>query len=340
MSLGVIFNKYCKVKDIWPFNDEITMETVNSGFCTYILDNIFDGVYLVDQDRKITFWNKGAERITGFGSSEVLGRRCAEDILVHVDETGCCLCGDKCPLDKVIVHGQACEGEIFFRHKEGHRVPVMVRTVPVSDSNGSIGAVAVFRENTSNAATQQTIDELRKLALIDALTGLPNRRHLERTVSSKLDEMRRYSQPFGVLFIDIDDFKNINDSYGHEIGDKVLKMVGRTLAHNMRSFDFIGRWGGEEFVAIISNINGEELSAVAEKLRVLVEQSLLPSSSKTVSVTVSIGVTLANPKDTEESLLKRADTLMYRSKMSGKNRTTAVFTQKAVLDNEESGKRE
>ena len=293
-----------------------------------LLHNLFDGIYTVDRERKITFWSPSAERITGYGSPEVIGRRCADDVLVHVDADGCCLCETGCPLKQVISEGRQCEREVFMRHRDGHRVPVNVRTLPLKEEDGGIaGAAVIFRENPSSAATRRLIEELRKLALLDAVTGLPNRRYVERTVRARLGEMRRYGQAFGTLFIDIDDFKQVNDSLGHDTGDEVLRMVARTLAHSMRSFDVVGRWGGEEFVAVIVNVTAEELAAVAEKLRALVEQSELPEGA--VRVTVSLGASLARPEDTEETLLERIDRLMYKSKTQGKNRVTAEFPQTA-----------
>ena len=122
--------------------------------------------------------------------------------------------------------------------------------------------------------------------------------------------------------MDIDHFKRVNDSYGHETGDTVLKMVAQTMAHNIRSFDVIGRWGGEEFLIILANITKNQLQTVAEKLRILVEHSTLNIGDAKISVTISIGATMAQKKDTVESIVKRADLLMYKSKGKGRNTVT------------------
>jgi diguanylate cyclase (GGDEF)-like protein len=180
-----------------------------------------------------------------------------------------------------------------------------------------------------NDNTLALIGELRKLALIDVLTGLPNRRFLEKTLRTKLDAMQRYDLSFGLLFIDIDDFKKINDSHGHDIGDEVLKTVSKTLFGNARSSDMLCRWGGEEFVALVVNVSEEELLQIAEKFRMLVEQLRVDTDKGDISVTVSIGASLAYPDDTEETLLKKVDRLMYKSKTGGKNRTTAAFSRQA-----------
>ena len=167
----------------------------------------------------------------------------------------------------------------------------------------------MFTDNSPILAITQKIKELEKMALLDHLTELANRRYTELNIQTKLDEMRRYGRPFGILFMDIDHFKKINDMHGHDIGDKVLVMVANTFVKNVRASDIVGRWGGEEFLAIIPNINEEQLYFTANKLRVLVEQSGFSLNSDIVQVTVSIGATLALPNDTSETLLERADKL-------------------------------
>jgi diguanylate cyclase (GGDEF)-like protein len=136
---------------------------------------------------------------------------------------------------------------------------------------------------------------------------------------SCLTEFKLQTFPFGVLFIDIDHFKKVNDTYGHNTGDKVLKMVATTLSCNIRTTDFLGRWGGEEFVAIIPNLKQEQLVHLANKLRHLVAGSQLQLERSAVRVTISIGATLAQEEDSVETLVERADQLLYQSKTSGRN---------------------
>jgi diguanylate cyclase (GGDEF)-like protein len=181
------------------------------------------------------------------------------------------------------------------------------------------GAAEIFTDNSEKVALLQKIAELQRDALLDPLTGLANRRYATETLRSKLDQRLRYGWTFGILFMDIDLFKAINDTYGHDVGDQVLKMVARTLQANSRSFDVVARWGGEEFLAIIVNVNDENLHRVAYKLRTLVAKSSLHVGNERIGVTISLGATLARPKDTVESLVKRADQAMYRKKLSGRN---------------------
>ncbi|MCL6581858.1 MAG: GGDEF domain-containing protein, partial [Firmicutes bacterium] len=123
-------------------------------------------------------------------------------------------------------------------------------------------------------------------------------------------------------FIDIDRFKEVNDKYGHQTGDEVLRMTARSLSHSLRSFDVVSRWGGEEFLAVIVNVDRGKLMGVGDKLCAMVEHSSLDLNGERVSVTVSIGGTVAVPGDDPSSLVRRADELMYESKRAGRNRVT------------------
>lgn len=292
-------------------------------FYKNLLDNLYDGVYFLDRDRRITYWNKGAERITGYSGDEVLGSCCRDNILMHVDRNGTCLCKDFCPAARVMELGVQDEAEVFLHHKDGHRVMVRTRISPICDESGSIvGAVEIFSDNSEKLATMALIQELQEKAFQDALTGLPNRRFLENFISSRIEEMARYGWAFGLIFIDIDHFKLVNDIYGHDAGDEALRMIARTLTHVSRSFDAVGRWGGEEFVVVVINVDREGLLHIAERYRAMIESSDLTDGEDTLMITVSVGGTTAHSGDTLLSLIKRADGLMYRSKQLGRNRVT------------------
>ncbi len=299
------------------------MIDLNDDFYKSLLDNLSDGIYFVDCQRKIIYWNKGAERISGFCADEVQGSYCWNNILKHINEQGLMLCHSICPLAATILDGQPREASVYLHHKDGHRVPVLVRTAPLYDVHRDIiGAIEIFSDNTLQSMITQRVSELEKLALLDPLTQLANRRYIEMNLHSRLEELRRYQWPFGILFLDIDHFKLINDTYGHAMGDEILRMVARTFTANMRTSDIVGRWGGEEFVAIVRNIDYQNLYNFAERLRILVAESHLIKESAVIQVTISIGGTLACADDTVESLLQRADQLMYQSKTAGRNRVT------------------
>jgi len=287
-----------------------------------ILDNLYDGVYFVDRDRKITYWNKGAERITGYPAAEVVGSHCFDNILMHVDSQGTLLCNELCPLAATMLGGVERTADVYLRHKDGHRVSVNIRTSPLRNERGEItGGVEVFTDNSLKLSAIARMEAFEKLAYLDPLTGTANRRYAEITLHARHEEFQRYGWPFGVVFIDIDRFKSVNDECGHAAGDAVLKMVAKTLMNSARSFDVVARWGGDEFIAVIANVEKEQLIAAANRFRTLVEQSSrVPGPVQ--QVTISVGATLARSDDTETTVLERADRFMYESKSKGKNRVT------------------
>lgn len=294
-------------------------------FYKELIDNLYDGVYFVDRDRRITYWNRGAERLTGYGAGDVTGSRCRDNILCHTDCDGLSLCEELCPVAHTLEDGVCREAEVFLHHRAGHRVPVNVRVSPIRNGAGAIvGAVEIFSDNSARLSDLQRIDELQQLVFLDPLTGVANRRYIQMYLQSKFDEMFRYGWPFGVMLLDLDHFKEINDSFGHQMGDDLLKMAARTLRNAVRSYDLIGRWGGEEFIAVITNVKEDRLHEMAERFRRLVEESSMTAGDTIVRVTVSIGATLATSDDTVGSLLKRADELLYRSKGAGRNCVTCA----------------
>ncbi len=289
-----------------------------------LLENLFDGVYYVDLDKTIVYWNRAAERITGFTRPEVIGKCCSDNILRHIDDDGRELCIEGCPLGRSLVDGQVHEANVYLHHKEGHRVPVSIRVSPIREPDGHIsGAVEIFSDNSNLYELLHDMERLRNEAYVDTLTGIGNRRYGEMSLHAKMHDYDNFNVSFAVLFIDIDHFKNINDTFGHEAGDSALAMTSKTIANLLRRMDSVIRWGGEEFLVIVPNIDANAMNEIAERIRIFVERSFIMIGDTTLSATVSIGATMARPDDTVESIIRRADELMYASKRSGRNRVTA-----------------
>ena len=286
-----------------------------------LLDEVAEGVYFTDMDRRITFWNKAAARISGYSSKEVLGKRCSENILIHVDGRGRALCLVGCPLGCTLKDRKTRRKSIFLHHRQGHRVPVRVRVYPLLDEKGAVaGAAEFFSDISEKPELEKRVQRLEKMAMNDRLTGVANRRYCETYLQARLEEFNRFHWPLGVIFFDIDDFKKLNDRYSHRVGDRALKTAARTLQRNIRSIDQVGRWGGEEFLIILRNIDKKNLRRIAEKLRLLAERSVFWEKGAPIRITLSGGATLAVPGDTGVSLVERADLLMYEGKKAGKNR--------------------
>jgi len=303
------------------------MEPINTngtavpGFYKEILDHMSDGVYFVDRDRRILYWNEGAYRLTGYKSEELLGKCCHEDILCHVDTFGTNLCQKGCPLTATITDGAPHQASVFLRHKEGRRVPVNVRVQPMYGIDGSIvGAIEIFSDDSAQYDAQRKNDAMNRLAFLDHVTQLPNRRFLEMSAQTALTEYQVHHDPFGVLMIDIDRFKEINDSFGHSCGDRALQHLGQTLTASLRPTDIVGRWGGDEFLAIVRNVKQGALNRLAERCALLAARTSIPSNDeRRISFSISVGAALIEPIETADQLIHRADELMYRNKRNGRN---------------------
>jgi diguanylate cyclase (GGDEF)-like protein len=168
---------------------------------------------------------------------------------------------------------------------------------------------------------QESQMALRELSVRDALTGLYNRREYERRLGQELERCHRYQTPVSLLLLDLDHFKSVNDRYGHDVGDEVLRMVARQISFELRPVDFAARFGGEEFIAILPGTAPAGALAAAERIREAVSGLVITAQSD-LRVTISIGVAGA-PEDASEAtgLLKAADIAMYQAKVAGRNRS-------------------
>lgn len=303
------------------------MKLDENHYFKHVLDRISDAVCLVDTGGLIIYANDSVTRLTGFPREDLLGMPCERTFLQQIDEDGEALDADKsCLWQQVLRDKEPREQESYIIHQAGFRIPIQLKVSPILDAGGELLGVAhVLQDNTANVLIYQNLEELQKQVYLDALTGLFNRPYMEKRIADKLDEFLRYQWIFGVLFIDVDNFKDVNDTHGHAVGDEILKLVARTFQANTRPSDVFGRWGGEEFLGLMGSAGDRDLMQVARRFRILVANSGLHQDRELVRVTISVGATLVQAGDTVESLVGRADQLMYQSKKSGRNRVTMEF---------------
>lgn len=166
---------------------------------------------------------------------------------------------------------------------------------------------------------------LETLAVTDNLTGIYNRRKFEELFQREISYAKRYEQPLSLLMIDIDDFKSINDNYGHQVGDEFLKLFSNTLQANIRDIDILGRWGGEEFVVLLHKTDQEEAFQAAERLRESIFNLKYDTGKGILSKSVSIGTITAYAENLGiDKMIHLADTAMYHAKQEGRNRTCSI----------------
>lgn len=289
---------------------------------SHIMDSVHDGIYLVDRYRNITYWSKGAERLTGFARSEAVGNRCF-DILKHMDKEGRSLCDAACPGVATMADGKPRESMLYVLHKEGFRLPMVVRVIPTRSSQGDVdGAAVVFGDATSRFVHVKRLEEAQKILRRDPAAELDNKREIEISLHMRFDEMQRYGWPFGILFFEVDHLEEVAGRYGPEIGYRLLKMVAMTMVSGIRSSDVAGRWGEKVFIVIASDVNEHDLYFVADRVRMLVEKSMFRDGDESLGTTLSVGATAARAGDTVYTILKRAEDLMKQSSLGGKNRVT------------------
>jgi diguanylate cyclase (GGDEF)-like protein/PAS domain S-box-containing protein len=290
------------------------------GFERALADRPNEGVYYVDRARGIRYWNKGAEQLTGFEASAMIGRFCYDNLLNHLDAEGRSLCRSLCPLAATIRDGRPRDADVFLHHRLGHRVPIRVRVTPVKDREGKIiGAVEIFNDTRELAKARREPD-LRDLTMTDAVTGLPSRRHFDMALSSRVAELAGYGRRFGLLIADIDRLTQLNDAYGQAVGDAALRTVATALLESSRLSDDIARFGGETIVLTVVDVDADGLRVTAERCRRLVSRSAIRADDHDLRVTVSIGGTIAAIGDTAEAIFERADAALCRAKDAGRNR--------------------
>lgn len=293
------------------------------GFYKDVLDNLYDPVYFVNRDLVITYWNRSAERFTGYTSEDVIGMQCSDNILVHVDENGHRLCKNGCPLLLAMSEGAMHEQDVFVHHKNGHRLPVSMRVAPIRDAhNNVVGAVEIFADRSSKLAALNRAAELERVALMCPVTGAGNRRFSEMTLKESLDEFQRYDWSFGLIMIDVDRFDEVAAHLGQHAGEDVMRMVARTTESNLRSFDYLGRWEGACFLLLVPRIELDALTSMARRFCALIANGFFGVGFENVEITVSAGATLAQKEDTVESLVVRAEKALARSRHEGGNRAT------------------
>lgn len=294
----------------------------NTVLLNSIIDKITDGVYCVDTERRIMYWNRAAEMITGYTKEEMIGKCCFDSQLDHIDKKGRPLCNLLCPLVGTIFDGQERHEQVFLRNKNGHRIPVVVNTYPLEFGGKTIGAIEVFQDCIAPTYDDKIIDELTEAAMHDELTGMPNRTYLNNFLIYKIKESMRFIRPFVLLFADIDNFRDFNNRYGHIEGDRILQSIARKLRTRARKDDLIGRWGGEEIIGIFSGAEDVDEKIIGDKFKGWIDEVEELYNGEKLHVTVSVGVTAVRRGDTLESLIGRADKLMYISKKTGKNKVT------------------
>ena len=320
---GRVFERYTKVRfveglnvgRVWSFRDITERRRAESykAQLAAIVESSNDAIIVKDLNGIITNWNSGAERIFGYRASEIIGSSIS--LLIPPDRLE-----EEGKIMKLVKRGELPDHFETVRWGKGDKpIDVSVTISPVKNSEGKIiGASKIARDITQRKESQERIQYL---AHYDSLTGLPNRILLADRMKIAIGNAARYSKRLALLFVDLDRFKLVNDSLGHEIGDKLLKVAAERMQSTIRHIDTISRLGGDEFIVLLSQIAAaEDAARVAEKLIAAVSQPYRIEEHELL-LTASVGISIYPDSGTEaNSLLRNADASMYSAKEAGRNR--------------------
>ncbi len=296
------------------------MDSVGGADVASVLDAVEDGLVAVDEAGRVTFANAAACRMLGRSNGELPGLALAS--VPAVDADGEPVAPEAQPVARTLLDGHDVVGMLLGLGSGDDRRWYQVGSVPLRDrlSHRMTGAVATYRDVT---ATRLERDALERRALADPLTGLANRTLLRDRLTQALARVRRRGGGAALLLVDVDHFKAINDTYGHQAGDAVLAELGRRLTGLARAEDTVSRQGGEEFAVLLEQVaDTEEAAAVARRLRIDFSRPIhLPDDLGTVTTTVSVGVAVTGELTADPSALYRdADVALYRAKEEGRDR--------------------
>jgi diguanylate cyclase (GGDEF)-like protein/PAS domain S-box-containing protein len=279
------------------------------------LNSIGDAVLSTDLDGHVTYLNSAAEAMTGWPREEAIGQSIA-DVFHIIDRETRERARDPLSLAIALNKTVGLTPNCLLVRRDGHETEIEDSAAPIQGADGQVtGAVIVFRDV---GAALETSRQMSHLAQHDALTGLPNRLLLNDRLTAAIAAGHRRNKPLAVLFLDVDGFKGINDSLGHAAGDQLLRLMATRLSGSLRQSDTVSRFGGDEFVVILPEIeHAEDVTLVARKLLQVIA-SLHRVDAQSVTVTASIGITLYPDHGQDaDSLITNADAAMYDAKRSG-----------------------
>ena len=270
------------------------------------LDSLQTGVCLMDRERKIFFWNEGAERVTGYHRHEIVGHNCQQNVLPHCDGRACEFCGAACPIARSALDGKSTQARIDLRHKEGHRIPVRAWVVPIRDQQGSVIGVAQSFDRQIHGNEERRQKSLAVYGCLDEITGIPNHSFTEFHFQENFESFTKYHLPFGIMLVQVDALDNFRSAFGREAADTILRVTAQTMKNALRPSDFLGRWEGAQFLAILMNSTAPGVTAASERIRKLVGCAGLQWWGDELMVTASLGAASVQTGDTATSLLERA----------------------------------
>lgn len=279
------------------------------------LDNSNEGIYILDKDRKIIYCNAAAEKITEYLKEELTGKSCTNSIHSHENEKGQRICGVDCPVLKTFNEGKKNEMQSCKRNKSGNKLSMNIRTSPIKDDKGEIiGAIQFFTDNKTANISQEKLNELIKYSFLDTVTGIPNRRYVEKKLIDIIEAVKNHNTEVLVVVIEVQNLKELNDKMGAKNVDMFLKNIADIVKCNIQPKDILSRWSGNRLIIVRSETNRGLLNLIINKIKMSCDKVTKTNGDLEFSAeTVFVG-TMIHPVDNLESLLSRLERLLQEAK--------------------------
>lgn len=306
-------------KNDTSLDENYTSLSATKEFLMSLVSSCPDAIVAIDREGTFILFNEAAERLTGFNREEMVGRFQITAFYRTPEMAR--------QLKKMIYSphfggpGRVEGVEVEVQTQDGRSVPIRLSATLVLKDGKEIGSVGFFHDLTQR---KQLEDELRRLSITDSLTGLYNRRQFYMMLTEEVNRAVRYNRPLCLVCLDLDNFKPINDTYGHQEGDNILRLLGQCARHRLRAQDFAFRYGGDEFAILMVENDLGQASRAADRFRRSFNEScgltLSLPQDKTPPVSLSMGVAQLESGESPENLFKRADLAMYEAKRAGGDR--------------------
>ena len=309
-------------------------EEARIRYLAFVMDNISSAVIITDVNLQITHWNKGAEALYGWKEEEVIG---------HLVDNMCgtqFAVGQQLEAQKLLVADKVWQGEIIQQHRSGQAIWVYASVTLLEDGHGKfIGAVTINHDMTERKQAEEELLRTKESILdinrtlrrafereqlasrTDSLTGAFNRRYFFELLEYEFSASRRYSRPLTLVMFDIDLFKQINDTYGHLTGDTVLEKIVSVVKSQLRETDVLSRYGGDEFVILLSSSNEQDALTLLERIRNELIASPFEVTGTKLDLTISVGIaSMHTSMEKSDQLVSLVDQALYAAKNAGRNR--------------------
>jgi PAS domain S-box-containing protein len=267
----------------------------------FVLESLPIGIYILDRERRIRIWNQGAEQITGYLAHEVVGQEC-RSLLQHCDPQGRVVCADRCPVTATLHHGHTQQVCVFSRHKQGYRFGVQLRTLPLFDEDDLVAGVAVVFEKALPDSRPESLGRL-MYGCLDAVTGIPSQRLTRAVLTECIAGLEQSYGGFGLLRVRVLGLDEFRSKHGPQSVIPFLHTTAQTLRHSLDPENFLGRWGEDEFLAVLQSTSPIRVAATAETIWNLISQSEVSWWGDRFPIEVFVAHTVARPGDSLESLL-------------------------------------